>query len=100
VCGICGKVDPSGVTGGTIRTMMDTLKHRGPDDRGLYVDGPVGLGHQRLSIIDLGLGHQPMSNQDASLWIVFNGEIYNYRELSEQLLDRHREHYLILRACI
>ncbi|MBY0246081.1 MAG: asparagine synthase (glutamine-hydrolyzing) [Nitrospiraceae bacterium] len=65
--------------------MRDCMTYRGPDDAGLFIDGPVGLGHRRLSIIDLGGGHQPMSNEDGSLRIVFNGEIYNYRSLREEL---------------
>jgi asparagine synthase (glutamine-hydrolysing) len=66
------------------------LRHRGPDDAGVYVDGAVGLAHQRLSILDVSAaGHQPMSNEDQSIWIVFNGEIYNYRELRAHLEGRH-----------
>jgi len=68
--------------------MADTLYHRGPDDEGFYVSGPVGLGFRRLSIIDLASGHQPLSNEDGTVWIVFNGEIYNYQELREYLLTR------------
>ncbi len=71
-----------------IRAMMETIRHRGPDDDGLYVARGVGLGHLRLSIIDLGSGHQPLSNEDGTIWIVFNGEIYNYRELREFLVDK------------
>lgn len=66
--------------------MANTLKHRGPDADGFYLSGPVGLGHRRLKIIDLEAGIQPMFNEDRSLAIVFNGEIYNYRELRQQLL--------------
>jgi len=67
--------------------MTQTLRHRGPDDEGHYFDGNIGLGHRRLSIIDLSpLGHQPMCNEDESLWIVCNGEIYNYLELRQQLI--------------
>jgi len=90
VCGICGKLDPAGVSSAAIELMMAALKHRGPDDAGLYVDGAAGLGHQRLSIIDLGLGRQPMSNDDGSVWIVFNGEIYNYQELQQNLKHKYR----------
>jgi len=61
--------------------MADTIAHRGPDDEGYYVSGPVGLGFRRLSIIDLATGHQPISNEDGTIWIVFNGEIYNYQDL-------------------
>ena len=65
--------------------MTNIMSHRGPDDEGIYVDDMAGLGQRRLSIIDLGSGHQPMCNEDASLWITFNGEIYNYKELGEEL---------------
>lgn len=68
--------------------MRDIMTHRGPDDSGIYVDRNVGLAHRRLSIIDLSTGHQPMSNEDDSIWIVFNGEIYNYIELRNALLSR------------
>ena len=64
--------------------MCQTIVHRGPDDEGIYVDGPVGLGMRRLSIIDLAGGHQPLSNEDGTVWVVFNGEIYNYRELAPE----------------
>jgi asparagine synthase (glutamine-hydrolysing) len=84
MCGICGKLNlTTGVTvePRIIRAMMDAIRHRGPDDEGLYLGSQVGLGHRRLSIIDLSSGHQPISNEDGSIWIVFNGEIYNYRDL-------------------
>jgi asparagine synthase (glutamine-hydrolysing) len=68
--------------------MCDAIVHRGPDDQGQFVDGPVGLGMRRLSIIDLAGGHQPMQNEDGSLTIVFNGEIYNYRDVRRQLESR------------
>ena len=68
--------------------MRDLLEHRGPDDAGLYVEGHVGLGHRRLLIIDISSGHQPMTNEDGSLWIVFNGEIYNFKTLRESLLKK------------
>ena len=92
MCGICGKVNldrnAASVEPALIRAMMDTIRHRGPDDDGLYVARGVGLGHLRLSIIDLGSGHQPLSNEDGTIWIVFNGEIYNYRELRAFLVDK------------
>ena len=90
MCGICGiyfvdKEKP--VDEGMLTRMARSLKHRGPDDKGLHLDGNLGLGHQRLSIIDLSsLARQPMSNEDKSLWIVFNGEIYNYLELRQRLI--------------
>jgi asparagine synthase (glutamine-hydrolysing) len=71
--------------------MTDMLRHRGPDDIGIHVDRGIGLGHARLSIIDLSGGHQPMHNEDRSLWITFNGEIFNYVELRENLIRKgHR----------
>src|ERR1043165_2648239 len=74
-----------------VRSMRASLHHRGPDDHGIYLDGNVGLGFNRLSIIDLSGGHQPMCNEDGTVWIVFNGEIYNFKELREELLSRgHR----------
>ena len=72
--------------------MARTMRHRGPDDEGFYIDGNVGLGHQRLSIIDLSpMGHQPMTNEDGKLWIVLNGEIYNYLELRQELIGKGHE---------
>ena len=71
-----------------VKAMADTILHRGPDDEGYYVSGPIGLGFRRLSIIDLSSGHQPISNEDGSVQIVFNGEIYNYQELRAFLLSK------------
>lgn len=91
MCGICGKLNferNAGVAPALIRGMMDAIRHRGPDDEGLYLGSQVGLGHRRLSIIDLSSGHQPISNEDGSIWIVFNGEIYNYQELRSFLLNK------------
>jgi asparagine synthase (glutamine-hydrolysing) len=89
MCGICGKLyfnTTQNADRNLISAMASVLQHRGPDDHGIYVDGPVGLGHQRLSIIDISpAGHQPMSNEDGSIWIVFNGEIYNFEELRTEL---------------
>ena len=90
MCGICGKLNFDGskpVSPALIDAMTDVMEHRGPDDRGTYIGKGVGLGHRRLSIIDLSpLGHQPMTNEDGSVSVVFNGEIYNYLELREELL--------------
>jgi asparagine synthase (glutamine-hydrolysing) len=90
MCGICGKVQPEGVTRADLQVMADTLRFRGPDDEGFSLQGEAGLGHRRLSIIDLDGGHQPISNEDGTLWIVFNGEIYNYQELRGKLENSHR----------
>ena len=91
MCGICGKIEfhqNASVSGTFIRAMLDTIRHRGPDDQGVYLSPQVGFGHARLSIIDLNSGHQPLSNEDGTIWIVFNGEIYNYRELRAFLLSK------------
>lgn len=88
MCGICGKLNfdrAATIAPALCKEMADTIRHRGPDDEGYYVSGPVGLGFRRLSIIDLNTGHQPLSNEDGTVWIVFNGEIYNYQELRQQL---------------
>ncbi|PYP94621.1 MAG: asparagine synthase (glutamine-hydrolyzing) [Gemmatimonadetes bacterium] len=91
MCGIAGIVHRAGappVSPEVVRRMCEALHHRGPDDQGLYVEGGVGLGVRRLSIIDLAGGRQPIFNEDRSKVIVFNGEIYNYRDLRPQLVDR------------
>ena len=91
MCGIVGMVAPPGgapVEGERVRAMARAIVHRGPDDEGFYLTPRVGLGMRRLSIIDLSTGHQPIGNEDGSLQVVFNGEIYNYRSLREELLAR------------
>ncbi|HKW09378.1 MAG TPA: asparagine synthase (glutamine-hydrolyzing) [Gemmatimonadaceae bacterium] len=91
MCGIVGAYNKKGrpVDEALVGTMRDSLRHRGPDDAGIYVDGSVGLGHRRLSIVDLSpAGHQPMCNEDGTVWLVFNGEIYNYVELARGLRAR------------
>lgn len=91
MCGICGKLTFEPASQGDVsiaRRMLDPIRHRGPDDEGIYCGRQITLGHRRLSIIDLSTGHQPLSNEDGSVWIVFNGEIYNYRELRPYLLKR------------
>ncbi|MBV9998639.1 MAG: asparagine synthase (glutamine-hydrolyzing) [Verrucomicrobia bacterium] len=91
MCGICGKLyfDPSRqVNPWKVDRMMDAIAHRGPDGRGKYVAGPVGLGHTRLAIIDLGTGDQPMTNEDKTVWLVYNGEVYNFHELREELIGK------------
>ena len=91
MCGIAGKfvfAQGDRVSRDLLQCMCDSIAHRGPDDEGLFLKGPIGLGHRRLSIIDLDSGHQPISNEDQTIWVVFNGEIYNYRELREGLIAR------------
>jgi asparagine synthase (glutamine-hydrolysing) len=74
-----------------LQAMCDQIRHRGPDDEGFHVDGGCGIGMRRLSIIDLSTGHQPIANEDGSVWVVFNGEIYNFQELRRDLAGRgHR----------
>jgi asparagine synthase (glutamine-hydrolysing) len=94
MCGIVGvlRFDGKPVDEDKLRAMRDAMFHRGPDDGGCYVNGAVGLGHRRLSIVDLtDAGHQPMANEDGTVWLVFNGEIYNYVELRAELVARgHR----------
>jgi asparagine synthase (glutamine-hydrolysing) len=91
MCGICGKINfdfSSPVKAGELRKMTGVIVHRGPDDEGYHLAGHAGLGFRRLSIIDLKTGHQPLSNEDDSIWIVFNGEIYNHYQLRRQLEAR------------
>jgi asparagine synthase (glutamine-hydrolysing) len=92
MCGIAGKIavrtNAPDIDAGVVRGMMSLISHRGPDDDGIYTDRRAVLGHRRLSIIDLGTGKQPISNEDGTVWIVYNGEIYNFPELRKQLLAR------------
>ncbi len=91
MCGIVGIVHrdlSSPVSGEVVQGMCRAIRHRGPDDEGTYLGENVGLGMRRLSIIDLAGGHQPIFNEDDSRVIVYNGEIYNYRELRPGLLAR------------
>ncbi len=92
MCGICGKLNfalGDAVNRDLIHSMADVLYHRGPDDKGVYIDGSIGLGHRRLSIIDTSPdGHQPMTNEDGTIWIVLNGEIYNFQKLRAGLMER------------
>jgi asparagine synthase (glutamine-hydrolysing) len=94
MCGIAGMMKFGGearADSAALRRMCDVIAHRGPDDDGFYTDGPVGIGMRRLSIIDVAGGHQPISNETGSIWIVFNGEIYNYSDLRKDLEARgHR----------
>jgi asparagine synthase (glutamine-hydrolysing) len=92
MCGIAGYYLREGKASvAAVRGMCDQIRHRGPDDDGYHVDGGCCIGMRRLSIIDLNTGHQPMTNEDGSIWVVFNGEIYNYQELRRDLMARgHR----------
>jgi asparagine synthase (glutamine-hydrolysing) len=92
MCGIAGivRTDQGPVDRDVVAAMGESLRHRGPDDHGVHVANGVGLAHRRLSIIDLSAaGHQPMANEDGSVWIVFNGEIYNFQELRQALRPHH-----------
>lgn len=94
MCGIAGIFEfgtDAHVDSGALRGMCDIMAHRGPDDEGIFTQRGIGLGMRRLSIVDLATGHQPLSNENGSVWIVFNGEIYNHNALREQLILRgHR----------
>src|SRR5213079_3765459 len=96
MCGIAGVIydDRSrAVQPEELKRMSDTLTHRGPDDEGFFVDQNVGLAMRRLNVIDLVTGHQPISNEDGSVWIVFNGEIYNFPELRRELESKGHRFY-------
>ena len=91
MCGVAGIVEFAGapVDAARVVRMTRLLAHRGPDDEGFYFDGAAGLGHRRLAIVDLSpAGHQPMSNETGTVWVAFNGEIYNFRDLRAKLLAR------------
>src|SRR5215472_2386845 len=88
MCGICGILYPcqsQNVDRTNLAIMNRRIVHRGPDDEGFFVEGEIGLAMRRLSIIDVKTGHQPLTNEDENLWIVFNGEIYNHLELRAEL---------------
>src|SRR5213075_1003977 len=91
MCGICGQfnfVRNEPVEQEIVRRMADSIAHRGPDDEGYYFSGSLGLGFRRLSIIDLAGGHQPMSDAEETIWVMLNGEIYNFKELRAELESR------------
>ncbi|OGN10615.1 MAG: asparagine synthase (glutamine-hydrolyzing) [Candidatus Yanofskybacteria bacterium RIFCSPHIGHO2_02_FULL_41_11] len=93
MCGIAGIIENKGkeVSKANLKRMTDSVAHRGPDDEGVFLNGNIGLGHRRLSIIDVSsAGHQPMPNKDRTLWITFNGEIYNYIELKKKLGGKYQ----------
>ena len=91
MCGICGEVRRSGARPGALSAMARAIAHRGPDDEGFHVSGPVGLANRRLSIIDVDGGHQPIANEAGDVHVVLNGEIYNHQALRDELKGRgHR----------
>src|SRR5882724_9151274 len=95
MCGIAGYAGSTGDTRGgaeRLARMLHVLTHRGPDGSGTHLDGPVGLGHRRLAIIDVAGGVQPMSNEDGRVWITYNGEIYNHAELRRMLEARGHQY--------
>ena len=102
MCGICGILNTGSedsIREQTIRRMCSVLKHRGPDDEGVYLGwnengrNRIGLGIRRLAIIDLETGHQPIHNEDKTIWVVCNGEIYNFQELRKELEDSGHRFY-------
>jgi asparagine synthase (glutamine-hydrolysing) len=95
MCGICGFCfpDKKQVDFDILKKMTSALKHRGPDDEGYYLDAGVALGHRRLSIIDLDTGKQPIHNEDETMYVVFNGEIYNFPEIKKELKERGHSFY-------
>jgi asparagine synthase (glutamine-hydrolysing) len=91
MCGICGIASPASaepIDRSLLETMCRTIIHRGPDDEGSYATQTVALGVRRLSIIDLEGGHQPLANEDGTIWVAHNGEVYNFPELREELISR------------
>jgi asparagine synthase (glutamine-hydrolysing) len=96
MCGIAGVLnlkEPGSISSDLIEKMISTLYHRGPDESGIYLDDWIGLGHTRLSIIDLSSGTQPIHNEDETIWIVYNGEVFNYPELKQDLLNKGHRFY-------
>ena len=94
MCGIVGILSNNRNHIENIQELLDTLLHRGPDGNGLFIDNNLALGHTRLSIIDLKTGHQPMESYDNNYVIIFNGEIYNYLDIKDELLKKN--HIFIL----
>src|SRR5262244_3390766 len=94
MCGICGIFEfdqQREIPREAVQRMTETIVHRGPDDDGIYTGPGIGLGFRRLSIIDVAGGHQPIANEDGSVWVMLNGEIYNYGELRRELIGQgHR----------
>src|SRR5262245_49547553 len=95
MCGIAGIVAAERLDSddrGRVTRMRDVIAHRGPDDAGVFVDEQAALGHRRLSIVDLAAGHQPITNEDSTCWVVFNGEIYNHQSVRD-VLERAGHRY-------
>src|SRR5262249_9973310 len=95
MCGIAGIVSLEGLSEGTAQratAMRDILTHRGPDEAGLHVDDRAALSHRRLSIVDLRTGQQPLANENETVWIAFNGEIYNHAEIRRDLEARGHQY--------
>ncbi len=93
MCGICGIFEPGRDQPfeiSRLKRMSDQIAHRGPDAEGFHTEPGIGLAHRRLSIIDVAGGHQPLANEDDSVWIAFNGEVYNFEELHDRLAGRHQ----------
>ena len=93
IAGICHIDGPDGLSLSIMKKMIGVLCHRGPDETGVYLDDYVGLGHARLSIIDLSSGVQPIHNEDETLWIIYNGEVFNYVELKKELEEKGHRFY-------
>jgi asparagine synthase (glutamine-hydrolysing) len=96
MCGIAGIYQIDGRDGTSLSALKDMIgafRHRGPDETGIYLDDHIGLGHARLSIIDLSSGVQPIHNEDETLWIIYNGEVFNYPELRQTLLQKGHRFY-------
>lgn len=91
MCGICGTVGFADM--GLLKNMCRVMSHRGPDDEGFFIDEEIGLGIRRLKVIDLDTGNQPIHNEDKTLWIVFNGEIYNFKEQRKWLIEKGHKFY-------
>ena len=91
MCGIAGTFNLPEYGAADVSQMIDCIRYRGPDEQGVEALGPAVLGHARLAVVDPENGHQPMSNEDGTVWVVFNGEIYNFVELREELTAKgHR----------
>ena len=93
IAGMCHMDGPDGISSNSLKKMIGVLCHRGPDETGMYLDDHVGLGHARLSIIDLSSGVQPIHNEDQTLWIIYNGEVFNYLELKKELEQKGHRFY-------